>query len=650
MSEKRMRITVGEAIVKFLDNQYVTLDGVEEKFVEGVFTVFGHGCVLGIGEALAMAEHTLKIYQGKNEQGMAHVAIAYAKQNNRKKIIPCISSIGPGAANMVTAAATATVNNIPLLLFPGDSFSTRRPDPVLQQIEQSYDLNITTNDAFKPVTKFFDRITRPEMLETALLNAMRVLTDPAETGAVCIALPQDVQAEVYNFPKYLFEKRVHRIERPVPSIEQMEEAVSAIARSRYPMIIVGGGARYSEAGRTIAEFCDRHNIPFAETQAGKSTLPSASKYYLGGLGVTGNSCANVIAMRSDCIIALGTRLSDFTTASKTLFHDASIVSINTSKFHSKKMNAVSVVGDVKATLLQLKSRLTGYYTYYQDEYKTSQMEWKAEMRRLKSIQYSKELVPEVLNMTKTTVEDFRSVTGAEICQTTAIGIIRDSIATDAIIIGASGSLPGCLQRMWETDYPNSYNMEYGYSCMGHEISGALGCKIASPHQEVYAMVGDGSYLMLHSELVTAVQEGKKINVLLFDNGGFGCINNLQMGKGSDSLATEFRYGAKAKTKFLNIDYAANARAYGCKGYTVKTEQELREALESAKADTCPVLIDIKVLPKTMTDGYEGGFWQVGCNFMPRNKKQEQALAEQLHYVGDRDLMQISVETDINKKI
>lgn len=636
MAIRRMKITVGEAIVRFLDNQYVIHDGDEYKFVEGVFTVFGHGCVLGIGEALAMAEHTLKVYQGKNEQGMAHAAIAYAKQNNRKKIMPCVSSIGPGAANMVTAAATATVNNIPLLLFPGDTFATRRPDPVLQQLEVDTNLNITTNDAFKPVAKFFDRITRPEMLESALLNAMRVLTDPAETGAVCIALPQDVQAETYNFPKYLFEKRVWRIERPVPSMDQIDDAVNYIRRSRYPVIIVGGGARYSEAGKTISDFCARYNIPFAETQAGKSTLPAASKYYLGGLGVTGNSAANVIVSRADCIISLGSRLSDFTTSSKTLFPNANIVSINTSRFHSMKMNGVSVQGDVKATLEMLRSRLSGYYTYYQEEYELSQAEWKGEMERLKGIQYSDDLVPEVINMTKDTMKDFNKATGARLCQTTAIGIIRDSISPDAIIVGASGSLPGCLQRMWETNYPYSYNMEYGYSCMGYEIAGALGSKLASPDQEVYAMVGDGSYLMLHSELVTAVQERKKINVLLFDNGGFGCINNLQMGKGIDSLATEFRYGAKAKTDYLSIDYAASAKAYGCATYTARTEDELKEALEKAKEDTVPVLIDIKVLPKTMTDGYEGGFWQVGCNAMPRNKKQEKALAEQMHYTSDKE--------------
>lgn len=636
MGQRRMKITVGEAIVRFLDNQYILHDGEEYKFVEGVFTIFGHGCVLGIGEALAMSEHTLKVYQGKNEQGMAHAAISYAKQNNRKKIIPCVSSIGPGAANMVTAAATATVNNIPLLLFPGDTFATRRPDPVLQQLEQPYNLSITTNDAFKPVTKYFDRIVRPEMLESALHNAMRVLLDPAETGAVCIALPQDVQAEVYNFPMYLFEKRLHRIERPTPSLDQIDDAVGYIRRSRYPLVVVGGGARYSEAGKTIVDFCTRYNIPFAETQAGKSTIPSGSHYYLGGLGVTGNSCANIIASRADCIIALGTRLSDFTTASKTLFPYANIVSINTSKFHAMKMNGVAVQGDVKATLEMLRSRLSGYYTYYQEEYELSKAEWQSEMERLTSIQYSDELVPEVINMTKNTMQAFSQATGAKLCQTTAIGIIRKMIPVDAIVTGASGSLPGCLQRMWEANYPYTYNMEYGYSCMGYEIAGALGAKLAAPNQEVYAFVGDGSYLMLHSEIVTAIQEKKKITILLFDNGGFGCINNLQMGKGVDSLATEFRYGAKAKTEYIPIDYAQNARAYGCAAYTAKTEDELKDALEKALKDTLPVLIDIKVLPKTMTDGYEGSFWQVGCNNMPRNKKQEQAYAEQLHYTSDKE--------------
>lgn len=628
---RTLRISVGEAVVKFLDNQYVSLDGQETKFVEGVNTIFGHGCVLGIGEALAMSEHTLKVYQGKNEQGMAHTAMSYAKQSNRRKIIPCVSSIGPGAANMITAAACATVNNIPLLLFPGDTYATRRPDPVLQQLEQPYNLNVTTNDAYKAVTRYFDRITRPEMLESALENAMRVLIDTAHTGAVCIAMPQDVQGEVYDFPMEMFEKKVRRITRPLPVKEELNDLVQAILSAKYPMVIVGGGARYSEAGEVIEEFCDKFNIPFAETQAGKSTLPASSKYYLGGLGVTGNACANTIAARADLIIALGTRFTDFTTASKTLYPDKKIVTINTSTFHGTKMRATYATGDVKATLQAIIPMLDGYRSFYKDEYVQAQKEWKTEMARLTSIKYSEDLVPEVTNMVSSTLKDFNRATGAELAQTTAVGIVRELIPADSIVVGASGSLPGDLQRMWETDAPYSYNMEYGYSCMGYEIAGALGSKLADPDKEVYAMCGDGSYNMLHSEMITALQEGKKINVLVFDNGGFGCINNLQMGKGIDSLATETRYYAKSRTAYLAIDYAKSAEAYGYKSYTAKTEEELRFALTDALKQEKPVLIDIKVLPKTMTDGYEGGFWQVGITHAPRNDKQKAALAEQIKY-------------------
>ncbi len=625
--KQTVRMSVGEAVVRFLDNQYVSFDGKENKFVEGVYTIFGHGCVLGIGEALAMCDHNLKVYQGKNEQGMAHVAMSYAKQNNRRKIIPCVSSIGPGACNMVTAAACATVNNVPLLLFPGDTFATRRPDPVLQQLEQPYDLNVTTNDAYKAVTRYFDRITRPEMLESALLNAMRVLTDTAHTGAVCIAMPQDVQGEVYDFPAYLFEKRVTRITRPVAVQEELEDVAEAIRNSRHPLLIVGGGARYSEAGEIIAEFADKFNVPFAETQAGKSVLPASSPYYLGGLGVTGNSCANTVARDADLIIGLGTRFSDFTTASKTLYAGTKVVTINTSVFHGSKMNAIHATGDVKATLSALIPMLSGYRSAYVDEYKLAQDGWKKEMERLTHIAYSDGLKPEIGSYTPTTLGDFNKATGSRLCQTTAVGIVREMIPADAIAVGAAGSLPGDLQRMWTTDSPFSYNMEYGYSCMGYEIAGALGSKLACPDKEVYAMCGDGSYLMLHSEMVTAVQEGKKINVLLFDNGGFGCINNLQMGKGVNSLATELRYGAKADTPFVPIDYAMSARAYGYEAYTAHTEEELRSALEASLKTDKPVLIDIKVLPKTMTDGYEGGWWQTGVTHAPRNQKQADALEE-----------------------
>ena len=623
-----MKISVGEAIVRYLDNQYVSFDGAEYKFVEGVFAVFGHGCVLGVGEALANGKHSLKVYQGKNEQGMAHAATAYAKQSNRRKIMPCISSIGPGAANMVTAAATATVNNIPLLLFPGDTFATRRPDPVLQQFEQPHDLTITTNDAFKPVTRAFDRIYRPEMLYPALENAMRVLLDPELAGAVCIALPQDVQGEVWDFPEYMFEKRVRAIDRREPSEDELIRAAAVIEKAKYPLIIVGGGARYSEAGRAIEEFLSETNIPFAETQAGKSTIPCSSPYYLGGIGVTGNSAANTVAANADVIIGLGTRFSDFTTSSKTLFKNAkAFVNINVSRYHALKMRGVTVVGDVKKTIEKLTAKLQGYRSAYAGEFSAARKEWVREADRLFSSAYSKDMIPEIKAMTPGTIEDFNAATGAALTQTRALGIIRKNIPMDAVVVAAAGSLPGCMQRLWDTDSLYSYNMEYGYSCMGYEIAGALGSKLAEPGREVYAMVGDGSYLMLHSEMVTAVQEGVKINVMLFDNGGFGCINNLQMGKGVNSLATELRYRAEADTPFVPIDFAMSARAYGLKAFTARTPEELEAALEAAKKETGSVLIDIKVLPKTMTDGCVYGWWQTGVTHDPRNETQRAALDE-----------------------
>lgn len=625
-----IKLTVGEAIIKFLDNQYISFDGKQNKFIERVFTIFGHGCVLGTGEALAMAEHSLTVMQGKNEQGMAQVAISYAKQNNRRKVIPCFSSIGPGAANMVTAAATATVNNIPLLLFPGDTFASRQPDPVLQQVEQSYDLGVTTNDAFKAVVKYFDRIHRPEMIMTALINAMRVLTDSAETGAVCIALPQDVQAESFDFPVGFFNKRVHKILRNLPA--EPAEVIQTISRAKKPLIIVGGGARYSEGGKQILDFAEKFNIPITETQAGKGVIPSSSKLNLGGIGVTGNSAANTIARQADLIIGVGTRFSDFTTASKSLYAKAKIISINMSKYHAQKMDALALIGDAKATVELLQKQLESikYQTTYASEILQAKQDWHKEYNRLADIQYKEGFECEVKQKTPTVIEDFIQATGAKICQTTAIAKIREIISDDAIIVGASGSLPGCLQRMWTTDTPYTYNMEYGYSCMGYEIAGALGSKIANPDREVYAFAGDGSYLMLHSELVTSLQEGLKINVLLFDNGGFGCINNLQMGSGVDSACTEFRYrkyGERTpKEEFLYIDYAKSASGYGLKTYQVKTIEELQNALIDSKKQKVSTLIDIKTLPKTMTSGY-GGWWNTGCSLLPRNEVAVDTLKE-----------------------
>lgn len=614
---KRQRMTMAQALVKFLDNQYVSMDGVETKFVEGVFTIFGHGIVVGLGQALDENPGSLKVHQGRSEQGMAHAATGFAKQNNRRKIIACASSIGPGAANMVTAAATATVNNIPLLLLPGDVFSTRQPDPVLQQIEQPFSLSITTNDAFKAVCKYWDRVTRAEQLMTAMINAMRVLTDPAETGAVCIAIPQDVQGESYDYPDYFFEKRVHKITRPVPVPEELDEVVGAIMASKYPMVICGGGVRYSEAGKALEEFCEAFRIPFGETQAGKSACRSSSPYCLGGMGVTGNLAANSIAEKADLVLAVGTRLSDFTTASKSLFQnpDVKFISLNISRFHAYKADSIMAVGDAKAGLTALTDALRerGYRSAYQNEIKELRAAWNQQMEAYAKYAYNENFKPIVKAGQPGSIKEFVELTGGVITQTAAICLIRKLIPENAIVVGASGSLPGDLQRMWTTETRDSYHMEYGYSCMGYEVAASLGAKLAAPNREVYAMTGDGSYLMLHTELVTSLQEGRKINVLLFDNCGFGCINNLQMSNGIGNLATEFRYRTQDGSLtggLMPIDYAKSAEGYGVKTYKATTMSELKTALEDSQKQKVSTLIDIKVLPKTMTEGFKS-WWHVG---------------------------------------
>ena len=621
-------MTVGQAIVKFLDNQYVELDGVQTKFVDGVFTIFGHGIVVGLGQALDENPGSLRVYQGRNEQGMAHVATGFARQNNRRKIIACASSIGPGAANMVTAAACATVNRIPLLLLPGDTFAVRQPDPVLQQLEQSYSPSVTTNDAFRPVCKFWDRITRPEHLMSTLQQAMRVLTDPAETGAVCVALSQDVEGESYDYPDYFFQKKVHRIRRPAPVQADLQELVEAICQSKKPMVICGGGVRYSEAGATLEKFCETFQIPFGETQAGKSACRSGHPMNLGGVGVTGNLSANIIARDADLIIAIGTRLSDFTTGSKELYGNTKMVSINIGAFDAAKMDATMVIGDAKVTLEMAYDALAqkNYRSGYRGEIEKAKAAWDAEYASLASYAYDENFKPLIAARNEASIPEFVEVTGGKITQTGAIALIRETIEKDAIIVGASGSLPGCLQRMWTTEQKDAYQMEYGFSTMGYEVAAALGAKLAFPQQQVYSMCGDGSFLLMHSELITSLQEGKKINILLFDNAGFGCINNLQMSNGIGNLATEFRYRDEKgglNGGLIPIDYAMVARGYGCKTYTATTMQELQAALEDAKNQTVSTLIDIKVLPKTMTDGY-GAWWNVGLASTTSVEAQKQA--------------------------
>ena len=619
------KMTMAQALVKFLDNQYVSFDGVETKFVDGIFTVFGHGIVLGLGEALDSDKGSLKVYQGKNEQGMAHVATAFAKMNNRRKIIACSSSIGPGAANMITAAATATVNHVPLLLFPADSFASRQPDPVLQQFEQANSLTTTTNDAYKAVTRYWDRVQRPEQLMSAMINAMRVLTDTAETGAVAICLCQDVEGESYDYPDSFFQKRVHKIVRKPVAAEELADAVSVVKNSKKPLVICGGGVRYSEAGEALEKFCAEFNIPFAETQSGKTACLSSDEYNLGGLGVTGNSSGNVMAKAADTVIAVGTRFSDFTTASKSLFRDdVKMVTINTSRFDAYKLDAVKMVADAKLGIEALGEELRkiGYKSSYTTEIKAAKADWDAEMKRLADYRYDDNFEPLIKARDEKTIPEFAEKIGGVITQTAAVALIRKLIPADALCTGAAGSLPGDLQRMWTSDSRYSYNMEYGYSCMGYEIAGALGSKMAKPECESYAMCGDGSYLMLHSELVTSIQEHKKINVLLFDNSGFGCINNLQMGNGIGNLATEFRYrddNGDLLGDLIPIDFAKSAEGYGVKTYTAKTVEELEFALIDSQKQTVSTLIDIKVLPKTMTDGYDA-WWHVGVPSVSSNEK------------------------------
>ena len=614
---KTIRMTVAQAIVKFLDNQYVSMDGEETKFVEGFFTIFGHGIAVGLGEALDTDPGQLRVLQGRNEQGMCHVATAFAKQSNRKKIIPCASSVGPGAANMVTACATATVNNIPLLVFPADTFASRQPDPVLQQLEQSNSLATTTNDAFKPVCKYWDRITRPEMIMTALINAMRVLTDSAETGACCIALCQDVEGESYDYPEYFFQKRVHRITRPVAVEEELEDLAEIIAEAKKPLVIVGGGVRYSEAGETVEKFCEEFKIPFGESQAGKSACKSSHPYCLGGIGVTGTYASNIIAEDADVVIAIGSRMSDFTTSSKRLFKnpDVKFVTINNCRFHAYKMDAAKAVGDAKVTVeaLTKKLRARGYVSAYNGEIEEAKKVWDKEMVRLAGIEYTgDDFEPIIKARDPRTIPEFVKMTNGKITQTAALAAIRRVIDEDATIITAGGSLPSCMQRMWTTDKRGGYHAEYGYSCMGYEVAATLGVKFAEPDNEVYCVVGDSSFQMLHSEIMTIMQERKKVNILVFDNCGFGCINNLEMNHGIGSIATEFRYtdGKKPCGDLIPVDYAKIGEGYGLKTYTCKTIAELEAALEDAKKQEIACLFDLKVIPKTMTDGYES-WWNVG---------------------------------------
>ncbi|THF84063.1 3D-(3,5/4)-trihydroxycyclohexane-1,2-dione acylhydrolase (decyclizing) [Cohnella fermenti] len=613
-----IRLTMAQALLKFLDNQYISIDGEETKFVKGVMGIFGHGNVAGIGEALERSPGELAFVQGKNEQGMAHAATAYAKQKRRRQIWACTSSIGPGALNMVTAAATATVNRIPLLLLPGDNFASRQPDPVLQQLEVPGDYTVAATDAFRPVSRYWDRIVRPEQLMTAALQAMRVLTDPADTGAVTLALPQDTQTEAFDYPEAFFRKRVHIVDRRPPAEGAVRRAAEAIASGRKPLIVAGGGVHYSGATEALASFASAFGIPVAETQAGKSVLPWNHPLNLGGVGTTGTLAANRAAREADVIIGIGTRYSDFTTASKSAFANAGVrfVNLNANAADAAKLAGTAVVGDALEALHALSASLAeaNYWSGYADgEIAALKDEWNREVDRLYALE-----------------------SAAGLTQTRALGVLNETLLPSDVIVCAAGSLPGDLHRVWRPAEPGTYHMEYGFSCMGYEVSGAFGAALAEPDRNVYALVGDGSYLMLHSELVTSLQEGVKITVVLLDNSGFQCIHNLQRSRGSDGFGNEFRYRSPASGRLdgdsLPIDFAAHARSLGADAYTARTAEELREALLKAREGTKSTLIEVKVLAGTNTGDYES-WWRVDVpevSVSPKvneARKREEAMTE-----------------------
>lgn len=631
---KTIRMTTAQALVKFLNQQYISVDGKEFPFVEGVFNIFGHGNVLGIGHALEQDPGHLKVIQGKNEQGMAHAAIAFSKQQLRKKIYAVTASAGPGSANMVTAAATAHANNIPLLILPADTFATRQPDPVLQQLEHETSIATTTNDAFKAVSRYWDRVQRPEQLMSALIRAFEVMTNPATAGPATICISQDTEGEAYDFEASFFEKRVHYLDRRVPTDREIEGAVARIKESKKPVIIVGGGAKYSQAGDILRQLSETHEIPLVETHAGKSTVAHSFENNLGGTGILGTSAANKAIDNADLIIGVGTRYTDFTTSSKTAFdYDRTkFLNINIGRMHAYKFDAFQVVGDAKVSLEMMAKELGNYRASFGSQLSEWKKEWKQERERLHNVTFNRTAFkPEIDgHFSQEVMNEYADSLKTEYTQTDAFITMNDTVEEGSIVVASAGSLPGDMQRLWETDTENTYHLEYGYSCMGYEVAGALGAKLAEPEREVYAVLGDGSFLMLHTELVTALQYKQKINVMLFDNSGYGCINNLQMSNGGGSYNCEFR---DADHNIMAIDYAKVAEGYGAKTYRVTTRDELMAAIEDAKKQTVSTLIDIKVLPKTMTDGY-GGWWNVGVSEVSEKEAVVQAAQERAEKLQD----------------
>jgi 3D-(3,5/4)-trihydroxycyclohexane-1,2-dione acylhydrolase (decyclizing) len=584
-----VRLTAAQALIRFLAAQHVERDGVEHQFFGGCFGIFGHGNVAGIGEALYESPELLTYYQARNEQAMVHAASGYARMKNRLGTLACTTSIGPGATNLVTGAALATVNRLPVLLVPGDVFASRRPDPVLQQLEVPWRGDVSVNDSLQPVSRYFDRIERPEQLIPAALQAMRVLVDQAETGAVTLAFPQDVQAEAFEFPDEFLERRVWHIPRPLPDTDSLVAAAAAIGEARRPLLVAGGGVIYSAATDALRRLAEATGIPVGDTQAGKGSLPYDHSSALGAIGVTGTFGANRLAAEADVVVGVGTRWTDFTTASKSAFArpDVRFVNVNVAGFDAAKLGALSLVGDARATLERLTELLRGYFVDrgYREEAARLNGEWDAEVSRLYELGHTP--LP---------------------AQSEVIGAVNDASEPTDVVVCAAGAMPGDLHKLWRTRDPKAYHVEYGYSCMGYEIAGGLGVKMAAPEREVYVLVGDGSYLMLSSEIVTSIQEGLKLTIVLVDNHGFNSIGSLSRSLGTDGFGTQYRYrrngslgldSESSPAPILPVDLAANAESLGARVIRCRTIDELRTGLQEAKQSESTVVLTVEV------DRYEG---------------------------------------------
>ena len=591
---KTRKLTMGQAVVQFLQQQFVERDGNETQFFAGMFGIFGHGNVAGIGQALHQYADSFRFYQTRNEQSMVHTAAAFAKMNNRLRTLACTTSIGPGATNMLTGAAGATINRLPVLLLPGDIFSTRLVAPVLQQLESPGSQDISVNDCFKPISRYWDRINRPEQLITALPEAMRVLTSPAETGTVTLALPQDVQAEAYDYPVELFQKRVYPIPRQRADVNALKRAAAWIRESKRPLIIAGGGVIYSEATAQLARFAEQTGMPVGETFAGKGSLHYNHPQNLGAIGATGTPGANITAREADLVIALGTRLSDFTTASKTAFQnpDVRFIGINVAEFDAFKHAALPLVADARVTLEELAVAVGSYRVdaAYAARIENYRDEWEEEVERLYHLGH-----------------------GPLPSQSEVIGVVNEVSRPEDVMVCAAGSLPGDLHKLWRARNPKQFHLEYGYSCMGYEIAGGLGIKMADPGRDVYVMVGDGSYLMLAQEIITSIQEGYKLIVVLVNNDGHSSIGGLSRATGAQGFATRFRYreeeSGQLQGEFLPVALAANAASLGANVIEAKTLLQLKAALHEAREASHTTVVKIDVAYDEQVPRYES-WWDV----------------------------------------